>query len=101
MDCWHRTGFTYRPSRLKYRTSEKMGGLITNNEELFFLFTYTFIGKQNILGRVHFFFAVHYTDIFIENRASENVKTLFSSSNQCDQIALGLLLSKSIPQERI
>ena len=38
MDCRHRAGFTYRLSRLKPSASEKMGGLIKNNEDLFFLF---------------------------------------------------------------
>ena len=36
MDCRRRARFTYRLSRLKPRASEKMGGLITNNEDLFF-----------------------------------------------------------------
>ena len=36
-DCRHRVGFTHRSSRLKPRASEKMGGLITNNEDFFFL----------------------------------------------------------------
>ena len=36
MDCRCREGFTYRLSRLKPRASEKMGGLITNNDDLFF-----------------------------------------------------------------
>ena len=33
MSCRYRTGFTYRPSRLKPRASEKMGGLITNKKK--------------------------------------------------------------------
>ena len=56
MGCRHRAGFTYRLSRLKHRASEKMGGLITNNEDLFFLFTDTFSGKQKIWGYVFLFF---------------------------------------------
>ena len=36
MGCKHRAGFTYGISRLKPRASEKMGDLITNNEDLFF-----------------------------------------------------------------
>ena len=38
MDCKHRAGLTYKlpVSRLKPRASEKMGGLIMNNEDLFF-----------------------------------------------------------------
>ena len=38
MDCRHRAGFTCRLSRLKLTASKKMGGLIKNNEDLFFLF---------------------------------------------------------------
>ena len=86
IDCRHRAGFTYRLSRVKPRASEKMGGFIANNEDLFF-FNDTFSGKQNIRGRVYYFFALHYTDIFSENRTSEDVKTFLWSSNQCDQIA--------------
>ena len=55
MDCRHRAGFTYRLSRLKPRASEKMGGLIKNNEDPFFLFM--------ILS--------------VENRTSEDVHTFF------------------------
>ena len=36
MDCKHRAEFTYRLSWLKPRASEKMGGLIKNNEDIFF-----------------------------------------------------------------
>ena len=36
MECRHRAGFTYRLSRLKPRASQKMGGLIKTNEDLFF-----------------------------------------------------------------
>ena len=35
-DCRHRAGFTYRLSRLKPSALKKMGGLITNNEDVFF-----------------------------------------------------------------
>ena len=35
MDCRHRAGFTYRLSRMKPRASEKIGGLIKNNEDFF------------------------------------------------------------------
>ena len=31
----HMAGFTYKLSRLKPRVLEKMGGIITNNEDLF------------------------------------------------------------------
>ena len=55
MDCRHRAGFTYRLSRLKPRASEKVGGLIKNNADLFFLFM--------ILS--------------VENRTFEDVYTLF------------------------
>ena len=55
MACRHRAGFTYRLSRLKPRASEKMGGLIKNNENLFFLFMI----------------------LLVENRTSENVYTFF------------------------
>ena len=34
-----KTGFTNRLGRLKPRASVKMGGLITNNEDLFLVFT--------------------------------------------------------------
>ena len=36
MGCRHKAGFTFRLSRLKSGASEKIGGLITNNEDLFF-----------------------------------------------------------------
>ena len=56
MNCMHRAGFRYRLSRLKPRASEKMGGLITNNEDLF--------SSSPILS--------------VENRTSEDVHTFFS-----------------------
>ena len=64
MDCRHGAGFTYKLSRLKPRASEKMGGLITNIEDLF--------SSSPILS--------------VENRTSEDVKTFFCFSSQCDQI---------------
>ena len=36
MDCRHAAGFTDRLSRLKPKASEKIGSLITNNEDFFF-----------------------------------------------------------------
>ena len=45
MGCKHRAGLTYG---LKPGASEKMARPMTNNEDLFFLFTDTFSGKQNI-----------------------------------------------------
>ena len=56
MDCRHRAGFTYRLSRLKLTVSEKMGGLIANNQDLFFV--------SPILS--------------VENKTSENLKTFFA-----------------------
>ena len=102
MGCRHWAGFTYRLSRLKPRASWKMGDLITNNQDLF-LFSLPILSWENRISEyVHtFFFALHYTDIFSENTTSEDVKTFFCSSNQFDQIAWGLSLSKSGPQERI
>ena len=58
MDRRHRAGFTYGLSRLKPRASEKMGGFITNNEDLFF--------SSQILS--------------VENRTSEDVHAFFYSS---------------------
>ena len=87
VDCKHRTGFAYRISRLKPRASEKTGDLITNNEDLFFSLHRNFQWKTEIYARVYLFFALHYTDIFSENRTSEDMKTFFCFSNQCDQIA--------------
>ena len=55
MHCRHRAGCTYRLSRLKPTALKKMGGLITNNKDLFFLFM--------ILS--------------VENRISEDVYTFF------------------------
>ena len=88
MDCRYRAGFTYRLSRLKPRASEKMGGLIKNDGDLFF-----FLHRYSQWKTKHLrteddipFFALHQTDIFSENRTSEDVKTFFCSSNQCDQI---------------
>ena len=86
MGCRHRAGFTYRLSRLKPRASEKLGDLIINNEDFFSLHQY-FQWKTEHLRTCTPFFALHYTDIFSENRTSEDVKTYFCSSNQCDQIA--------------
>ena len=57
MGCKHRAGFTYTLSRLKPRASVKMGGLITNNEDLFLF-------SSPILSR--------------ENRTSEDVKIFFA-----------------------
>ena len=67
MDCRprHTAGFTCRLSKLKPRTSEKMGGLIMNNEDLFF--------SSPIL--------------LVENRTSEDVSIFFCSFSQCNKIA--------------
>ena len=56
MGCGHRAGFTYSLSRLKLKASKKMGGLITNNEDIFF--------SSPIL--------------LVENRTSEDVYTFFA-----------------------
>ena len=85
MDCKHRTGFTYRVSRLKPKALEKMGDLITNNEDLFFSLPILLV-KNRTSEDMYTFFALHYTHIFSENRTSEDVNTFFCSSNQCDQI---------------
>ena len=80
MDCRHKAEFTYRLSGLKPRASEKMGGLITNNKNLFFSFHRYFQWKTEHL-RVCIdlpFFALHYTAIFSENRTFEDVKTFFA-----------------------
>ena len=88
MGCRHRAGFTYRLSRLKPRSLEKMKGLITNNEDLF-LFTSPILSRENRTSEyVHTFFLLFtISDIFSENKTSEDVKTFCCSSNQCDQIA--------------
>ena len=86
-DCRHGAGFTYRLSRLKPWASKKMWGLITNNEDLFFSLHRYFQWKtEHLRTCISFFFALHYTDIFSGNRTSEDVKTFFYFSNQCDQI---------------
>ena len=54
MDCRHRAGYTFRLSRLKPWASEKMGGFIKNNEDLFFFMI-----------------------LSVENRTSEDVYTFF------------------------
>ena len=74
IDCRRRAGFTNRLSRLKPRASEKMGGLITNNEDIFSLHRY-FQWKTEHLRTCIPFFALHYTDIYSKNRTSEDVKT--------------------------
>ena len=86
MDRRHRAGFTYRLSRMKPKASEKMGGLITNIENLFFSSLILSVEKR-ASGDFIPFFALHSTDIFSENRTSEDVKTFVCFSNQCDQIA--------------
>ena len=86
MDCKHRAGLTYKVSRLKPRTSEKMGDLVTNNEDLFFSSPILFLRKTEHLRTCIPFFALRYTNIISENGISENVKNFFCSSNQCDHI---------------
>ena len=87
MDRRCRAGFTYRLSRLKPRASEKMGGLITNHEDLFFSSPILSVENRTSKDVYIFFFALHYTDVFSKNRTSEDVKTFFCPSSQCDQIA--------------
>ena len=87
MDCKHRAGLTYRVSRLKPRASEKMGDLITNNEDLFFSSPILLVANRTSED-VHTVFLLFTMPIlFSENGIFEDVKTFFSSSNQCDQIA--------------
>ena len=65
MDCRHRTGFTYRLSRLKPTASQKMGGLIMNNEEFFFLFVFMILSVENRISEdVYIFFLLFATPIF-------------------------------------
>ena len=86
---WTGGNRAYRLGRLKPRASEKMEDLITNNKDLFF--SSPILSVENRTSedwyRYTFFFAFQYTDIFSENRTSEEVKTFFCSSNQRDQIA--------------
>ena len=63
MDCKYRAGFTYRVSRLKPRASEKMGGLITNNEDLFFSLPILSVEKRTSED-VHTFFLLFTIPIF-------------------------------------
>ena len=63
MDCRHRTGSTYRLSRLKPTASKKMGGLIKNNEDLFFLFMILSV-ENRISEDVYTFFLLFATPIF-------------------------------------
>ena len=87
MGCRHRAGFTHRLSRLKPRVSEKMvGGVITNNEDFFFSSPILLVENRTSEYVHTIFFALHYTDIFSENRTSDDVKIFFCSSNQYDQI---------------
>ena len=75
-------------SRLKPRASEKMGDLITNNEDLLFSLHRYFQWKtEHLRTCIPFFSALHYTDTFSANRIPEDLKTFFCSSNQSDQIA--------------
>ena len=77
---WHcsssRVGFTNRLSRLKLRASEKMKGLITNNEDPFFLLC---------------------TDIFSENRTFEDVQTFFLHFQSVRSNSLGPLIVQIRP----
>ena len=78
MVCRHRAGFTYNKlNRLKARASQKMGGLITNSEDLFFSLYRYFQWKTEHLRTCIPFFVLHDTKIFSENRTSEDVKTFF------------------------
>ena len=68
-----RARFTNRPGRLKPRASEKMRGLIANNEEPLTFF-------ENRPSRQH-------KALLFFDRSSADVKIFFCSSYQCDQIA--------------
>ena len=80
-------GFSHKLSRLKPKASEKMGTSSQTMKTLFFSLRRCFQWKTEHLRTCISFFALHYTDIFSENRTSEDVKTFFCSFNQCDQIA--------------
>ena len=73
-----RAGFTNRLGRLKSKALEKMKILITNNEDFFFCFSPIFSVKTGHLRTCR----------------------PFCSSNQCDQIAYGVSLFKSDPDQK-
>ena len=76
--CRHKAGFSYKLSRLEPRVSEKMRGIITNNEDLFF--SSPILSGENRTSEdvyILFFFDFHYTDIYSKNRTSEDVHTFF------------------------
>ena len=55
------------------------GGLITNNQDLFSFFSPILSRENRTCEYVHAFFLVlHNTDIFSENRISDDVKTFFA-----------------------
>ena len=87
MDCKHRAGFTHKLSRLKPKASEKMGASSQTMKILLFSLRQCFHWETEHLRTCIPSFALHYTDIFSENRTSKDVKTFFCSSNQCDLIA--------------
>ena len=80
MDCRHWAGLTYRLSRLKPRASEKMGSLITNNEDLFSLHRYFRWKTEHLRTCVPLFCSSLHQYFQWKN-------TFFCFSNQCDQIA--------------
>ena len=77
MDCRRKAGFTYRLSRLKPSIGEN-GGLITNNEDLFFFSPILLAENRTSEDECIILLGLHYTDIFRENRTSENVKIFFA-----------------------
>ena len=59
-----RAGFTYRVSRLKPRASEKMRGLITNNEDLFFFSVFINIFSEKATSADMKTFVLVFTDFW-------------------------------------
>ena len=88
-----------RISRPKPRASEKMEGLITNNEDIFFSLPILSVDNRTSEDVYTLICSSLYRYIIRCKRTPEDVKIFFCSSNQCDQIAWGLLLSKPGPQE--
>ena len=81
MNRRYRAGFTCRLSKLKSRASKNMGASSRTIKSFFSLHRY-FQRKTEHLRTCIPLFALHYTDIFSENRTSEHVKTFFRSSSQ-------------------
>ena len=78
----------YGLSRLKLRASEKMRGLLTNNEDPF-----PFLENQpprpgmgnmiSVKNRIREDLCLVFTKFQRKNRSSADVMTIFCSSNQC------------------